>query len=586
MSFNARVSYTADGNTSTFAITFSFIDSTHVKVFLDGVATTNFTVSGSNVVMNSNPANATVVMIKRETPTNARLVDFQDGSVLTESDLDKSADQNFFIAQEINDESQSALKLGVDDTYDAQSKRIKNVADPTALQDAVTKNYLENTYLTSTTIGHINTLGAISNLGTLASNNTNVNTVATNIASVNTVATDIAKVITVANDLNEAVAEIDTVATNIANVNAVGTDIANVNTVANNLSGVNSFAERYRVQAGVPSSSNDTGDLVFDTTAGKLKVFDGSSYQLAGSSVNGTSQRCKFVATASQTTFSGADANGNTLTYDVASGTAFADIYLNGVKLDTSDFTATNGTSIVLGSGASSGDILQVVAYGTFDLASFSAGNLTSGTLPVARGGTGKTTSDLTGNTGKVLVVNSSANGFDIANASTPEVYGFIKGFTASTIRYTISVQSVGGQNKYFVNGVQQQTLELLEGNTYIFSYPSAHPFALSTTNGGSHSGGSEYTTGVTRDTSANTLTYVVPSSAPQLYYYCTSHSGMGGTANTPVPANNTLQVITTNQGADNISNTQFNSFTDVLFSASGFTFSIDATTGNLIATI
>ncbi len=585
MSFNARVSYTADGNTSTFAITFSFIDSTHVKVFLDGVATTNFTVSGSNVVMNSNPANATVVMIKRETPTNARLVDFQDGSVLTESDLDKSADQNFFIAQEINDESQSALKLGVDDTYDAQSKRIKNVADPTALQDAVTKNYLENTYLTSTTIGHINTLGAISNLGTLASNNTNVNTVATNIASVNTVATDIAKVITVANDLNEAVAEIDTVATNIANVNAVGTDIANVNTVANNLSGVNSFAERYRVQAGVPSSSNDTGDLVFDTTAGKLKVFDGSSYQLAGSSVNGTSQRFKFVATASQTTFSGADANGNTLTYDVASGTAFADIYLNGVKLDTSDFTATNGTSIVLNSGASVNDILQVVAYGTFQLASFSASNLTSGTLPVARGGTGKTTSDLTGNTGKVLVVNSSQNGFDIANASTPEVYGFIKSFTASTIIYTVTVQSVGGQNKYFINGEQQKTLELLEGNTYIFNYPSGHPFKFSTTSNGTHGGGTEYTTGVTHNSSTQ-VTIVVGSSAPTLYYYCSSHSAMGGQANTPEPANNTLQVITTNQGADNISNTQFNSFTDVLFSASGFTFSIDGTTGNLIATI
>ena len=54
------------------------------------------------------------------------------------------------------------------------------------------------------------------------------------------------------------------------------------------------------------------------------------------------------MATAGQTTFSGNDANGNSLTYDVASGTAFADIYLNGVKLDTSDFTATNGTSIVL----------------------------------------------------------------------------------------------------------------------------------------------------------------------------------------------------------------------------------------------
>ena len=565
MSFNARVSYTADGNTSTFAITFSFIDSTHVKVFLDGVSTTAFTISGSNVVMNSNPANSTVVLIKRETPTNARLVDFQDGSVLTESDLDKSADQNFFIAQEINDESQSAMKLDNSDRFDALNKRIINVADPTAGQDAVTKNYLENTFLTPT-------------------DKANINLVATNIANVNAVGNDIAKVIETANDLQEATSEIDVCATNIANINLVGTDITNVNTVANNITGVNSFAERYRVQAGVPSSSNDTGDLVFDTTAGKLKVFDGSSYQLAGSSVNGTSQRFKFVATASQTTFSGAAANGNTLTYDVASGTAFADIYLNGVKLDTSDFTATNGTSIVLGSGASVNDILQVVAYGTFDLASFSAGNLTSGTLPIARGGTGL--SSVSGQADKVLKVDSTGSSFILGQASSPEVYGFIKSFTASTIRYTISVQSVGGQNKYFVNGVQQQTLELLEGNTYIFSYPSAHPFALSTTNGGSHSGGSEYTTGVTRDTSANTLTYVVPSSAPQLYYYCTSHSGMGGTANTPVPANNTLQVITTNQGADNITNTQYNSFDDVLFSASGYTFSIDATTGNLIATI
>ena len=279
MSFNARVSYTANGSNATFAITFAFLDSTHVKVFLDGVATTAFSVSGSNVIMNSNPANGVVVMIKRETPTDARLVDFQDGSVLTESDLDKSADQNFFIAQEINDEFQSVLKLDTSDRFDALNKRIINVADPTSAQDAVTKNYLENTYLTTSTIANINTLGAISGLGTLASNNTNVNTVATNIASVNTVANDIAKVITVANDLNEAVAEIDTVATNIANVNLVGTDITNVNTVANNITGVNSFAERYRVGSSDPSSSLDAGDLAFNTTSNTLKFYDGSAWQ-------------------------------------------------------------------------------------------------------------------------------------------------------------------------------------------------------------------------------------------------------------------------------------------------------------------
>ena len=379
--YYAQVSYTGDGSTTQYSITFSFIDSTHVKAFINGVETTAFTISSSTLTFTSAPANSAIIRIERQTPITGRLVDFTDGSVLTESDLDKSADQNFYVAQEITDDSLSTMKIGADDKFDGQSKVIKDLANPVNDQDAVTKHYLENTWLSTSDKANITTVAGISGLGTLASNSANVTTVANNIASVNTVATDISKVITVANDLNEAVAEIDTVATNITNVNNVGNNIANVNTVASNITGVNSFAERYRVQAGVPSTDNDVGDLVFDQTAGKLKVFDGSSYQLAGSSVNGTSQRFKYVATASQTTFSGADANGNTLAYDVASGTAFADIYLNGVKLDTTDFTATNGTSIVLASGASVNDILQVVAYGTFELASFSAGNLTSGTI-------------------------------------------------------------------------------------------------------------------------------------------------------------------------------------------------------------
>ena len=151
-----------------------------------------------------------------------------------------------------------------------------------------------------------------------------------------------------------------------------------------------------------------------------------------------------------------------------------------------------------------------------------------------------------------------------------------------------MTFQNVGGANKYFINGEQQKTLELLEGNTYIFDWSSAtaHPFRFSTTSDGTHGGGTEYTTGVTVDTVNYKTTIVVGSSAPTLYYYCQYHSGMGGQANTPEPANNTLQVITTNQGADNITNTQYNSFSDTLFSASGFTFSIDGTTGNLIATI
>ena len=181
---------------------------------------------------------------------------------------------------------------------------------------------------------------------------------------------------------------------------------------------------------------------------------------------------------------------------------------------------------------------------------------------------------------GQVFKVNDAGNGWELGNASSAEVYGFEKYYNPSTLN--ISVTDSGGI--YYIEGVAQDTLELLEGNTYVFSYPSSHPFALSTTANGTHGGGSEYTTGVTRDTSANTLTYVVPTDAPQLYYYCTSHSNMGGTANTPVPANNALRVRTTNQGADNITSSQYANFDDVLFSASGFTFSLS--NGELIATI
>ena len=627
MSFNARVSYTADGNTSTFAITFSFIDSTHVKVFLDGVSTTAFTISGSNVVMNSNPANSTVVLIKRETPTNARLVDFQDGSVLTESDLDKSADQNFFIAQEINDESQSAMKLATDDTFDALNKRIKNVADPVNNNDAVNKGFI------STNLSNINTVAGISTqvtnvanslsaITTANSNSTNINTVATNIANVNTVATNISDVQKVAQDLNEAVSEIETVADdlnevsseidtvgqNIANVNTVAglnSEIttlagistlsnlanahANVTTVANNLTSVNAFGNTYKISASAPTGVVE-GTLWFDTSADIMKVYDGSSFINAGSSVNGTSGRFKYIATSNQTTFTGAshsDTGSAVLTYDAG----FINVFKNGVHLDPSDYTATDGNNVVLDVGASLNDEIYILTFGTFSLASFSATAITSDTIasarlpvvPISKGGTGL--SSVSGQADKVLKVNSSGNAFILGQASSPEVYGFIKSFTASTIIYTVTVASVGGQNKYFINGEQQKTLELLEGNTYIFNYPSGHPFKFSTTSDGTHGGGSEYTTGVTHNSSTQ-VTIVVGTSAPTLYYYCSSHSAMGGQANTPVPANNTLQVITTNQGADNITNTQYNSFTDTLFSASGFTFSIDGTTGNLIATI
>ena len=72
----------------------------------------------------------------------------------------------------------------------------------------------------------------------------------------------------------------------------------------------------------------------------------------------------KYTATSGQTTFSGSDANGNTLAYTSDN----FDVFLNGVLLDATDFTATSGTSVVLASAAAASDIFTVLAYQTESL--------------------------------------------------------------------------------------------------------------------------------------------------------------------------------------------------------------------------
>ena len=213
----------------------------------------------------------------------------------------------------------------------------------------------------ATNINNVNTVaGNDTNITTVAGISNDVTTVANNASNISTIASDIADVISVANDLNEATSEIDTVAQNITNVNNVGNAITNVNTVATNLADVNNFADTYFISATAPASPT-IGDLWFDTSSNTMKVYGSSGFQNAGSSVNGTAQRVTFTATAGQTTFAA--------TYDAG----FVDVYLNGIKLIAgTDFTATNGTSVVLASGAAANDMVDIVAYGTFQLSNFS----------------------------------------------------------------------------------------------------------------------------------------------------------------------------------------------------------------------
>tara|TARA_R100000329_G_scaffold15889_1_gene16396 strand:- start:3355 stop:4050 length:696 start_codon:yes stop_codon:yes gene_type:complete len=115
-------------------------------------------------------------------------------------------------------------------------------------------------------------------------------------------------------------------------------------------------------------------------------------------------------------------------------------------------------------------------------------------------------------------------------------------GELSETITYNVTVANDGG-NKYYISdhSGSAPTLTLKKGNTYKFDQSDAsndtHPLQFSTTSDGTHGGGSNYTTGVTIVGTAGTagayVQIVVSDSTPStLYYFCTNHSGMGGTIN------------------------------------------------------
>ncbi len=119
-----------------------------------------------------------------------------------------------------------------------------------------------------------------------------------------------------------------------------------------------------------------------------------------------------------------------------------------------------------------------------------------------------------------------------------------------ATITYTVTVATgtnqYGTGDKYYINSTVSPTIQLQEGNTYIFDTSdtsnNGHVFAFSTNP--NNSPAAAYTTGVTTTGTSGTAgakttiivgntTTTADQTVPPLFYYCTAHAGMGGSAPT-----------------------------------------------------
>jgi len=105
---NTFTNHTGNGSEVNFSISFSYILTSDVDVTVAGVTKTlgtHYTISGSTVTftVGNVPANGAAIKFQRDTSISTKAVDFQDGSVLTEQDLDNNTNQVLFAQQEITD---------------------------------------------------------------------------------------------------------------------------------------------------------------------------------------------------------------------------------------------------------------------------------------------------------------------------------------------------------------------------------------------------------------------------------------------------------------------------------------------------
>lgn len=145
---NTYVDYTATAAQTDFAFNFPYLEDEHVIVEINGVATTDFTIVTSpalKVVLNSGATDGDIVRVRRISQRDTNLVDFQNGSVLTEAELDRAYLHNRYLAEEISELNDQSLQIEAGGTeWNAKGLRIKNVGNPTDTTDASTKLYVDN----------------------------------------------------------------------------------------------------------------------------------------------------------------------------------------------------------------------------------------------------------------------------------------------------------------------------------------------------------------------------------------------------------------------------------------------------------
>lgn len=141
--------YTGDGSTVLFSFTFPYINTADIKIALDGVVTTAYTLANATTIQfNTAPANGVAIRIYRQTDDTALNSQFYSGSAIRAQDLNNNFSQTLYISQETSNYSvQDVGSVTLSGTYTFTNPI--TIPAPTSDLHAATKKYVDDTAFAS-----------------------------------------------------------------------------------------------------------------------------------------------------------------------------------------------------------------------------------------------------------------------------------------------------------------------------------------------------------------------------------------------------------------------------------------------------
>jgi len=140
------VQYTGNGTLANYTFPFQYLSADHVKVKVDGVTAIYSLLNANTVTITPTPALGSIIEIRRVTPKENTIVNFTDGSVLLERDLDLLAKFDLYIAQEAADAVEDTISKDALGRWDGQALRLGNISPAINGDEVVIKETLDYEY--------------------------------------------------------------------------------------------------------------------------------------------------------------------------------------------------------------------------------------------------------------------------------------------------------------------------------------------------------------------------------------------------------------------------------------------------------